>query len=130
MWHLKTPEGIEEVALEKWAWMVVYRNKTTLNQFDDQGIFHQITEINHSEAKEFILYETAGKGMVKIVIPDRSRIVHKYVNTVFNANTAQEERVRTYVIGWEGEEGNCYTYVLPNGKIVQSNRELQISEML
>ena len=71
---------IEIVELEKWIWGVVYKDGTELHQFDKDGNFHRLAEINQKEVELFTMYESEGTGRYDIVMPEGARIIHKYRN--------------------------------------------------
>lgn len=128
-WHLhREGQGPEEVALENWIWAVQYEDGSELHQFDDQGRFHQIREIEQARARLWVLYQPQGKGdgRIDIVIPQGKEVdlIHKYRNIVFEAATPGEYRERVYVFGYKVK--GClphYNFILPSGLIIQSYGE-------
>lgn len=123
-WTFTDEEGVKhEVSLEKWIWGVVYKDGTELHQFDDNGVFHQIQEINQSEVAMWTLYEPKGNGRIDFVLPEEKEValIHKYRNFIFNAASDTERRARVYVFGYKVKGGlPHYNFVMPNGTIIQS----------
>jgi hypothetical protein len=112
---------IEDVAPEKWGWGVVYKDDTELKQFDDNGYFHCFEEINKSEVKLFVLYNLEdSKKRIDLVISDGMQLIHFYRNikTWYN-----EEFVKVYVFGYKKGEDRNILFVLPDGRIIMSNRD-------
>ncbi len=113
----------EDVAVEKWIWGVVYKDGTELLQFEtkgDEGVFHQIGEVDQSEVKRFILAKAQGGQSICILVPEGAKLIHKYKNDVF---LLSKEKIscRTYVFGYKLKDQYFLNYVLPNDTIVQSN---------
>ncbi len=137
MENLKWYYNGEEVELEKWMWGVVYKDGTELHQFDNDGIFHRIGEVDQSKVTMFTLYqpETANDGRIDIIIPEDKEValIHKYRNVVFNAGTPEEHRKRIYIFGYKVKGGlPHYNFVMPNGTIIQSygDQQPQLSQMI
>lgn len=115
----------EQVELEPWIWGVVYDDNTELHQFDDNGIFHQIGEVDQKRVKLFTLYEPngMGDGRVDIFIPQGKEValIHKYKNYIFAAGTQGEYRRRVPCFGYKLKGGHTHlNYIMPNGTIVQA----------
>lgn len=129
-WNFTNPNTgeNEEVALEKWIWGAVYEDGTELHQFDDNGIFHRIGEVDQSKVNMWVLYQPKGDGRIDFIIPQEKdgklkecSLIHKYRNTVFNAGTPEEIRKRVYIFGYKIK--GClphYNFILPNDKIIQT----------
>lgn len=113
-----------EVALERWVWIVVYKDNTVLSQFGEDGIFHQIGEIEQDRVARAMLAKTDDRSQV-IEIPweDGMRIIHKYRNIVFNALSPEERRVRVYIFGWKKGQEHVYIFVLPDDRIIISHTD-------
>ena len=136
-WYFTNPDtgNREEVELENWIWGAVYTDGTELHQFDDNGVFHRIGEIDQSKVSMFVLYQPEGKGdgRIDFIVPKDEdgnlkevALIHKYRNIVFQAGTAEETRRRIYIFGYKVKgQSPHYNFVMPNGTIVQSNGDQQ-----
>lgn len=135
-WHINVDGKIEEVTLERWVWGVVYKDGTELHQFDERGVFHQIKEIDQDNVAMWVLYKSEsvnGTERIDIVLPtDQSfKLIHKYRNFIFNANTPEQKKVRVYMFGYhiKGDRPR-YNFIMPNDTIVQSHTDqVQLSTM-
>lgn len=120
-WIFSQDVKSEEVALERWVWGVVYADGTELHQFDGNGVFHRIGEVDQDRVSLFVLYKSNDiRKRIDIVVPEGARLIHKYRNYVFNAGTEQESKVRVYVFGYKHGSRYYYNFVLPDDRIVQS----------
>lgn len=127
-WHFNRDGKTEEVELERWIWAVLYKDGTELHQFDDSGVFHQIGEVDQSQAKLWVLYQPNGDGRIDFVIPENTEValIHKYRHFIFNAATPREYRRKAYVFGYKVKGGLAHlNFVLPDDRIVQSYGEEQ-----
>lgn len=131
-WYFNRNGKLEEVPVEPWAWGVIYKDNTELHQFDAQGVFHQIGEVDQSRVKVFVLYKTGPENKrLDILVPEGAVLIHKYRNFVFNAaaigggEKPAEHRVRIYIIGIKHKGQTLLNYVLPGDHIIQSTEELQ-----
>lgn len=117
----------EQVPLERWAWGAIYEDGSEIRQFGNDGIFHQIGEVEQDRVSIFVLYNTERpqeqNGRIDILVPRGARLIHKYRNIVLNFGTEGVRQVRVYIFGWK--KGNEYhiNFVLPDGRIVQSDRD-------
>ena len=139
-WTYTNQEGVtEDVALENWIWGVVYEDGTELHQFDDNGIFHRVGEIDQKRVVMWVLYQPKGKGdgRIDFIIPREDvpedapegtigalkevALIHKYKNVVLNAASPQESRHRVVVFGFKIRgQRSVYNYIMPSGTIIQS----------
>lgn len=134
-WNFTNPDTgeLEQVPLERWIWGAVYEDGTEMHQFDDNGVFHRIAEIDQSKVVMWVLYQPQGMGdgRIDFIVPteeDGTRkecaLIHKYRNIIFAANTPEERRERIYIFGFKLKgQKSFYNYVMPNGTIVQSTDE-------
>jgi hypothetical protein len=116
------PKTGAEVQPERWGWGVMYRDGSELHQFGDDGIYHQIGEIDQSKIKLAALYKLNNPNE-KILIPWKlgMKLIHKYVITHDIRQHAQGVTSRTYVFGYKDGNQHHYTYILPNDWRVYSN---------
>lgn len=117
MWKFSRNGEIEEVELERWRWEAHYTDGTILQQFDDNGIYHQFGEIEQHRLKVF--------GMVHETLPpiiiawrDGLKLIHFYRNYVLQAGTSEEIRFRFYCFGYENKNEKVINVILPNDGIV------------
>lgn len=122
------PACVVHPAVERWAWGVVYKDKTELHQFGPDGIFHQVKEIDQDRVEMFTLYETgSGNGRIDLLVPPGAKIVHLYkMYSLFDEQTKTRRKVRIYVHGYILNGTAHYNFILPDNRIVQANT-LQIA---
>lgn len=115
---------IEEVEaiLERWVWGIVYKDGTEFKQFGDDGIFHQIGEINQDQIAMAVLYKPEDPENKRIDIPwkDGMKIIHKYRNLILNAGTEDEIRHKVYIFGYKNGDQYHFNYILPDDRIIMS----------
>jgi len=119
----------EEVKIENWVWVAIYQDNTELHQFNIDGTFHQIGEIDQSKVKLFVLYQPSDLGKkagkrIDIVVPEGAKLIHKYRHYILNFGTDQKRKVKIYIFGIKYKGGHfVYNYIMPDGRIIQSERE-------
>lgn len=118
---------IEEVEAkpERWVWAVLYKDETELHQFGQDGIFHQLKDIDQANIKLAVLYKLE-EPEKRILIPwaEGMKIIHKYINI---HSGDQHEKIndmaRVYVFGYKQGGQTHYTYILPNDQMIFSAME-------
>jgi hypothetical protein len=118
---------VEDVEVEQWAWSVVYKSGEKLQQFDDNGTFHQIGEVDQDKVISFAFYKPRDlKKSIEIFLPKGARLIHRYIRTKLHASTPQEINLTIYVFGYKIGDHYHYNYILPNDRIVQAtNSEIE-----
>lgn len=114
----------EPVEGEPWFWVAHYDDGSFLAQFDGAtGRFHRFREIEASRLARFEL-RAAFSPALRFELPVRPgmRPIHFYRNTVLNAGTPDEVRVRVYCFGYQQTVGgrNVQTVleIHPSGAVV------------
>lgn len=127
-WFFKNKDGArEEVKPERWAWGVIYKDNTEMHQFDKDGIFHQIGEVDQSRVKFFVMYKVGPENKrVDIYIPEDAKIIHKYRNFCFNFGTPKEFKARIYVFGYKRGNATHLNYIMPDDNIIQSSEDIKL----
>ena len=116
----------EMVDLERWIWGVIYDDGKELHQFDADGNFHWLAEIDQSRVKLFVMYKSDESGKrFDIVMPEGARIIHKYKNI---RPYYMNKWVRVYMFGYrtgksEKDFEYHYHWILPNDRVVISNKD-------
>lgn len=113
----------EDVLPELWRWEAVYNDKTRLKQFDGEGIFHQIREIDQSKLAVLRVYSPQYTNTFSLLFDPRyMKLIYFYRNTVLNATTSDEIKIKTYCFGYEnnvhGTVVKVINMILPNGEMV------------
>lgn len=107
----------EKVQREAWRWQAHYTDGSVLKQFDDDGIFHQFAEIDQSRLMWFkMVHDTAPEQI--LIFPEGAKLVHKYINTILNAGTVDERRIRLYAFGYQLNGQNHFIAILPDNTVV------------
>jgi hypothetical protein len=97
-----TTNTIEAVKPEVWQWEAIYKDGSILKQFDDNGYFHRFSEIDQSQLHVFRMVSDENPQSYSILFnPSKMKLIHYYKNTIFHAATPYEQRVRSYVFGYE-----------------------------
>ena len=119
---------IENVQLEKWCWSVLYKDGTELHQFDKDGNFHRLAEINQREVVLFTMYKAERNGRYDIIMPENARIIHIYKNIHAHYFENFNKTVRIYMFGYrtgkdEKDFEYHYHFILPDDRMIISNKE-------
>lgn len=123
-----------EATPERWVWGVIYNDNTELHQFDDAGFFHQFQEIKTDEVRLFTMYKFDNPNKrIDLVVSPEIQFFHFYRNT---KAWYSEEFVRIYCLGYKFkgldvvdernnivEQRSVYNFVLPDDRIVISNKD-------
>lgn len=124
----KESEGkIQEIKAkpERWVWAVLYQDETELRQFGEDGIFHQLKDIDQEKIDLAVLYKF-DEPEKRIIIPwrDGMKLIHKYIN-VHSAEQHQDinETARIYCFGYKLGGQNHYTYILPDDQQIHTPKE-------
>jgi heme/copper-type cytochrome/quinol oxidase subunit 2 len=96
----QTKQNIE-VPVEQWQWVVEYNDGSKLQQFDNDGRFHQFREINVLNVNVFKMVSVDQKNTFTLIPPDEAKLIHFYRNTVLNMGTTDEKHIKSYVFGYE-----------------------------
>lgn len=108
---------------ERWCWGVLYKDNTELHQFDDNGNFHQLAEIDQKEVKLWVLYKPDDPHKrIDFVVPEGARLIHKYRNV---RPAHLDYFIKVYMFGYRtGKNENDFKYhfnfILPDDRVVQS----------
>lgn len=111
----------EKVDLLRWVWGVTYDDDTELHQFESDGSFHQIGEIDQKRARMFTLYRSDDPSKrIDMPLSPGMKIIAKYkVVKPFYL----PEAVRVYVVGFKSGPHHTFLFVLPDDRIILSNKE-------
>jgi hypothetical protein len=109
----------EMLDLERWVWVARYGQNDELHQFDKDGNFHQIGEVDQSRVKVFVLYNTSiPEKRIDIVVPEGAKLIHKYRHIWFNHGTKDEKRVKIYMFGYKFNGHQHINYIMPDDRVV------------
>ncbi|MFZ2152284.1 MAG: hypothetical protein WAV09_04210 [Minisyncoccia bacterium] len=116
--------------------MEVTPEQNEFSQFTDDGVFHRFAEIEkadgvHREIDIFSMYRTDDKELkhrVDIEVTPGMQLFHFYRNIVLNYEDKENMRkVQIYVFGWKQRGAKMYHYILPDDRIVTSNKDIDIT---
>lgn len=131
MKYILKKDGQEiEATPERWAWGVVYKDKTELRQFGEDGIFHQFAEIKQDEVEMFVMYQLEDMGKRIDLVAEGKQIFHFYRNLILSAATPEEHRVRVYAFGYKDKEtgATVYHFILPDDRMVVSDHDVDLTK--
>jgi len=101
-----------------------------LKQFGDDGIYHQFSEIDQKRLAVFKMVSREFPQVYTLLFSDSEmKLIHFYRNTILNAGTEDERRLRLYCFGYEKRIGEKVHKVImmiapSNGLIVTENPDL------
>lgn len=110
----------EEVKPELWRWEAHYEDGEVLKQFADDGIFHQLAEIDQSKLHEFKMINVlTGQLLAMLFDGNRMKLVHFYRRYKTEADKLW---TTIYVFGYELKGNSPVPKVLffiqPNNSVV------------
>jgi hypothetical protein len=122
MQYTFTRDGKEEtVEPELWRWEAHYRDGSVLKQFDDNGVFHQFSEIDRGNLAAFKMRHMASAIAPVFVIPFNipgMKLIHYYMRTGIAVGTPEFVEHKSYVFGYELMGTKHLTVILHNGEVV------------
>lgn len=125
-----TSEGvIEQIPLERWVWIAIYKDGSFLKQFDEvTGLFHQFREINLDQLDVFAMQSVSDENKrYEIHIAEGMTPIHFYRNQMLNVGTDEEVKVRLYCFGYqqniEGVNVKTIMKIFPNDIIAILNTD-------
>lgn len=131
-WFYDNQGKKEEVMLERWQWIAVYKDGTVFQQFTPDGVFHRIGEIDQERLASIVMVnsESFDTGRLHVKIPSGAKLVHLYRNYVLKIK-GQEVRARVYVFGYKLGDRYSLLFIMPNnGVIFSDDYNLQLSESI
>jgi len=119
---------IEDVTIEKWAWLAIYKDGSNLKQFDDETMkFNRFDDIDKKNLKVFVVYNTQSEGRYETHIEEGMTPIFFYRITVFNSKQHNERRERVPIFGYKetfnGKSIKTLIAVHPSGAISIRNKD-------
>lgn len=113
-------DGIEEtVNLEPYRWHAIYNDNTELFQFDQDGVFHQLAEIDQSKLHVFqILNEDNKSHCAFIFKPNDMKLIYFYKRYHLDVGGPNDRHVTLYVSGYEQSNGKVMNVITPSGEVI------------
>jgi len=108
------------IELEKWRWEAVYPD-SILKQFDDDGQFHQLREIDQSRLIAFRM--VSDNQTLTLKFSPGMKLIHYYENYVFQVGTLHESKLRVYCFGYQRGHEKVINMIFPNEIITTNDPE-------
>ena len=109
----------EIVQPEKWRWVAIYNDNTIIHQFDHEGIFHQLKEVDQAQLNIFRMMNAETGQTIDIDWHPARKLIHFYRNMILENGTV---RYRLYVFGYEtqiaGTTHKVLMVILPDDRMV------------
>lgn len=97
---------------------------TELHQFDKDGKFHLIGEVDQSRLKMFSVYKpTDPTKRIDLPIVEGMKIIYKYKNVHAYYFDKLGDTVKVYVAGYKSGGAHSFLFILPDDRIIFSDRE-------
>ena len=128
--HKFNRDGIlENVPEERWQWLAIYSDDTSLRQFGTDEVFHQFKEIDQSKLREFRMF--SGSRFFSLMFQPGMKLIHFYDYYVLNANilepnkdTPKTKRFKNYVFGYEKGSEKCLFTIMEDDNLAISRENL------
>jgi len=131
-----TKDGVDtEIPLERWAWRVMYKDGTELNQFDKEEYeagksrFHQIGEVDMANVAVFEMVNTedTSKRFSIVASEDITKFITFIRRSILNAATKFEKRFPIYCFGYVVKGVSVYHFILPDDRmVVTTDRNMKL----
>lgn len=108
----------EVIEKEPWAWVAEYADGTFLKQFDDDGVFHRVGEIDQDRLRAVHLEKNEKK--ITILWQAGMKLVHKYRHYVFDVGTPYEIKVKVYIFGYKYNGQRFFSFIKPDDTVIYS----------
>lgn len=107
-----------------------------LHQFDPNGIFHNLSEIDWSRVQHFIMRQVMvlegekPAQMITIEAKPEMQIFHIYKRFKLATGYKQHREVTIYCFGWKNKlTGSVvYNYILPDDRIITSSEDIDVTK--
>lgn len=132
-----TKEAIESIVCDYQLKMAqrIEPERYELHQFDANGIFHNIAEIDWSRVQHFIMRPVLvleGKEPAQMICietkPDM-QIFHVYKRFKLATGYGTHREVMIYCFGWKNKRTGSaiYNYILPDDRIITSSEDIDLT---
>jgi hypothetical protein len=115
----------KEIQCEKevWCWEAYFNDGTVLKQFGDDGIFHQLREIDESKLDLFRMVSDSFPQIYSVPFnPDEMKLIHFYRIIRLNVYTPQFKEIKCYCFGFEKKRSRSnekhFIVILPSGEVI------------
>lgn len=110
----------EEVNVERWGWAVLYKDGSILRQFEDNGEFHQIGEVDQQQVEIFTVYKIDDVSKrFDLLMPTNAKLIYKYRNV---KPFYSDDFIRVYMFGYKKDNSEyVYNFILPNDTVIMSD---------
>lgn len=101
--YIHEPTG-DEVELERWQWVALYKDGTRLKQFDDQGKFHQVAEIDMANLHAF--HMVCGDKIETLLVEPNMQVFHYYrvLKKVSLTTGELVAKIKVYCFGFKDKD--------------------------
>lgn len=114
-------ETIEDVVLRRWVWTATYEDGTELHQYDDDGTFHQMGEIDQKRLRFFTLYRSDNpQKRIDMPITAGMKVFLTYKNV---KAYYLENEVMVYCLGYKNGPHRSFVFILPDDRMIFANKE-------
>lgn len=107
----------EDVLPERWSWVAHYTDGTILNQFGDDGTFHQFKEIDQANLVVFQMVSSDKPAITIHWVPGR-KLIHFYRVLKLNVGGDNEITIRLYCFGYETPTSKLIMVIMPTDEII------------
>jgi hypothetical protein len=108
--------GNEKVELEQWVWTAIYLDGSQLQQFDDEGRFHQFKEIDQTRLNAFVMSTPDGSHpAITLKFEPWFKLIHFYRNIWLQDGAI---KIRLYCFGYETPYAKVIMVIMPDGSMI------------
>lgn len=98
----------EVVQREDWRWEAHYLDGTVLEQFGQDGVFHQFAEIDQSQLQLFRMVHDTLPPFTLMFKADSMKLIHFYRRVVLDYMSPNPQKITIYFFGYE-QSGQKFT---------------------
>jgi len=107
----------EEVEKVRIVWRAISTTGETLSQYEADGTFHQIKEINQKTLAKFIMEDEEIGRKYELLFPKGATLIHKYIHNLIYQDNMLKEKQTIFCFGYELNNQKTILAIYPNGNI-------------
>ena len=116
--YRKETGKVEEVEKVRICWRATSDTGKTLSQYETDGTFHQIKEIEQKHLIKFSMIDDENERQYNLLFPKGAKLIHKYIHNIIYQNNQFKEKQTIFCFGYELNNQKTILAIYPTGNIV------------